>query len=73
MVVPGGDHVYRQEVRIEGAPLVPEAELVFADALPLRTVWCFYLGRLPAERHTGPRLTVTVYRVAADFTPSLNS
>jgi hypothetical protein len=75
LVVPGGlapdRRIHRQDVQLSGAPLEPAATLIFEDPVPLRTVWCFYLGRTPVERHTGPRLEVVVCRVTAAFTPEL--
>ncbi len=68
LVVPGS-RIYRQEIQLAGAPLEPAVTFTFEDPVPLRTVWCFYLGRTPVERHTEPRLEVVLYRVTADWTP----
>jgi hypothetical protein len=70
LVVPG-KRIHRQDVELSGLPLELAVTLTFEDPVPLRTVWCFYLGRTPVERHTGPRLQVDVYRVGADCTPLL--
>ncbi len=70
LVVPT-DRIHRQDVQLSTAPLEQAATLVFEDPVPLRTVWCFYLGRVPVERHAGPRLEVVIYRVTDDFTPEL--
>jgi hypothetical protein len=42
-------------------------EVVWRDALPLRTQVTFYSGRLPFERFDGPRRAVAVYRVRSGF------
>ncbi len=66
------NRVHRQNVSLSTAPLEPAVTLAFEDPVPLRTVWCYYLGRVPVERHAGPRLEVDVYRVTDDFTFELN-
>ena len=50
-------------------PCAEETQLLFTDPVPLRTVSCFYCGRVPLEHHEGPRLTVRIYRVMEDFQP----
>jgi hypothetical protein len=44
----------------------PLDRIVISDALPVRTVTCFYGGRTPLEHHEGPRVAVSVYRVQSD-------
>ncbi len=41
--------------------------LLLTDSLPLRSLFCYYMGWTPLERHDGPRLQVTIYRVKEDF------
>jgi hypothetical protein len=57
-----------QEIAIEGAPLALVERVAVSDAIPLRTVWCYYGGNLPLEHHRGPRVSLRLYRVTADFT-----
>jgi hypothetical protein len=59
----------RQRARLADAPLTLVDRVTADDALPLRTVGCYYGGNVPLERHRGPRLALKVYRVLADFTP----
>jgi hypothetical protein len=41
--------------------------LTLVDRIPLRTLYCYYLGWTPLERHEGPRMQVAIYRVKEDF------
>lgn len=41
--------------------------LRLTDRIPLRTLYCYYQGRTPLERHDGPRMQVTIYRVKQEF------
>ena len=51
-------------------PALEEVQrLTLDDPVPLRTVACYYGGRAPLEHHEGPRMTVRIYRVVADFQP----
>jgi hypothetical protein len=52
------------------APLLKLAEFSQVDALPWRTVRCYYGGRTPLRHHAGPRVRLAIYRVLADFVPT---
>jgi hypothetical protein len=69
LVVPD-DPLPHQELVLEGAPLAPAGRVTVADALPLRTVWCYYGSNVPLDRLDGPRVSLRLYRVTADFTPA---
>jgi hypothetical protein len=45
------------------------ATLTSEDPIPLRTIWCYYLGIVPLDSHSGTRLFVKIYRVRAAFEP----
>jgi Dolichyl-phosphate-mannose-protein mannosyltransferase len=45
-------------------------ELTVRDALPLRTVRCYYGGFTPLQHLAGPRVVVRVGRVTADWVPA---
>jgi hypothetical protein len=68
LVVP--DKLINQQT-IQIAPQATELVEVYTveDWLPLRTVPGYYGGYAPLEHKEGPRLTVRVYRVTADFVP----
>jgi hypothetical protein len=68
LVVPD-ERVDRQHIELDDAYLREEGRLCYMDAIPLRTVSCFYGGICPVEHHDKDRLTVTIYRVTSDFTP----
>jgi 4-amino-4-deoxy-L-arabinose transferase-like glycosyltransferase len=59
-----------QEFVTEGVPLSPAGRVTVADALPLRTVWCYYGSNVPLDHQEGPRVSLRLYRVTADFTPA---
>jgi 4-amino-4-deoxy-L-arabinose transferase-like glycosyltransferase len=59
-----------QEIVLAGAPLALSERVVVGDVLPLRTVWGYYSSNLPLEHRHGPRVSLAVYRVTADFTPA---
>jgi hypothetical protein len=46
-----------------------------ADRIPVRTCWCYYLGFTPVVHHSRAwaRMTVLVYRVREDFTPTVEA
>jgi hypothetical protein len=67
LVIPDAPLPHRQ-IDLGGAPLVLAERVVVGDAIPLCTVWCYYGGNLPLEHHQGPRVSLRLYRVAADFT-----
>jgi hypothetical protein len=69
LVVPRPSRVHSQGVQLSAAPLEEAVTLAFTDPVPLRTVACFYAGRVPLERHTEPRLEVVIYRVTEAFNP----
>jgi 4-amino-4-deoxy-L-arabinose transferase-like glycosyltransferase len=69
LVIP--DARYRhQRIAFPRKALVREDQLVFAGALPWRTVPAYYGGGSPLEQCAGPQITVSVYRVLRDFIPA---
>jgi len=44
--------------------IIPVAEVVLADGLPLRTMLGYYNSGLPMQHQEGPRRTVRIYRIA---------
>jgi hypothetical protein len=58
-----------QPFRWQDAPLQVADHVTVEDALPLRTVVCYYFGAAPLRHQEGPRASATVYRVTADFVP----
>lgn len=69
LVVPG-EPVHKQWIDLDPAYLELVEELSVTDPVRLRTVMCYYCGDTAIEyRPTETRLTVTLYRVTADFTP----
>ena len=68
VVRPDG-RVGRQELDFDNPALQEVRRLTLDDPVPLRTVACYYGGRAPLEHHEGPRMTVRIYRVVADYDP----
>jgi hypothetical protein len=70
LVVPSPS-LEQQRIQLDPGDLQLVEELSISDALPLRTVRCFYgtATGVPLERQEGPRLTVGIYRVRRDFAP----
>lgn len=70
LVVPSPS-LEQQRIRLDPQDLELVEELSSSDALPLRTVRCFYgtATGVPLEHREGPRLTVAIYRVRRDFVP----
>ncbi len=68
LVRPDG-RVGRQELDFDNPALEEVERLTLDDPVPLRTVACYYAGRAPLEHHEGPRMTVRIYRVVADYDP----
>jgi hypothetical protein len=66
LVVPG-PRIAQQRFWIDPARSEPAQLLHSVDALPLRTLYCYYQGRTPLERHDGARMEVTVHRVLDEF------
>jgi hypothetical protein len=71
-----GDWLVRPDARVgsqvmdfDSPALREEKRLTLDDCIPLRTVSCFYCGRAPLEHHEGPRMTVRIYRITADYEP----
>lgn len=62
--------VAQQAIQIPDGVVLPAAQFRLADAVPFRTTSGYYGSRTPVEPLTGPRLSVTIYRVLADFIPS---
>lgn len=69
LVVPNA-RVDQQLLVLGGAPLIAEPPIEIADALPTRTIMGFYATVAPLEKLRGPRVSVVVYRVLADFVPA---
>jgi serine/threonine-protein kinase len=69
LIVPD-DRLNQQAIRIEPGAVALAAQEQIEDALPLRTVQCYYGGATPLEHHEGPRVTVMIYRVTADHVPA---
>ncbi len=67
-VAPDG-RVASEAIDLDDPALSEAARLMFGDAVPLRTVACYYCGQAPLEHHEGPRITVRIFRVVADFRP----
>jgi hypothetical protein len=68
VVVPDG-RVTQQHVALDPSCTEPAFTLAMRDPVPLQTVMCYYCGQTGLEHRTeDTRLTVTVYRVTADFT-----
>ena len=61
--------VGHQELDFDNPALEEVQRLTLDDPVPLRTVACYYAGRAPLEHHEGPRMTVRIYRVVADYDP----
>ncbi|MBY0522951.1 MAG: glycosyltransferase family 39 protein [Gemmataceae bacterium] len=59
----------QQMVRVSKWHTEPVEDRVTADHLPLRTVQGYYGGRIPLEHHSGPRVTVSIFRVTEDWSP----
>lgn len=73
LVVPSPD-IERQTVDLSNAPVRRIIELTAdLDPVPYKVVPFYYLGYYPLHGHTGPRLSVTVYRVLQDFTAVVSS
>jgi hypothetical protein len=69
LIVPD-DRLAQQYINIPAdATEEPLAPVAVGDWLPLRTVQCFHGGVTPLEHQEGPRRTVRLYRVTADFIP----
>lgn len=66
LVVPCA-RIAQQQFWIDEARTERAHVLSRSDGIPLRTLYCYYLGRTPLERHEGPRMQVTIYRVKEDF------
>jgi len=71
LVVPSAPtgHVERQRIRLDAASTRAERGVLLGVPLPWRTVMCYYGGYVPLERHEGPRLEITIYRVVAPWVP----
>jgi hypothetical protein len=68
LVVPD-DRLNPQSIELEGEPLELIETLSVGGVVPLRTVSCFYGGRVALEHNEGNGLDVRLYRVTADFVP----
>jgi len=68
LVVPG-EMIHRQALPLEEIPLRKIREFKVDDPVALRTVGCFYAGRVPLEFREGPRVTVAIYQVISACTP----
>jgi 4-amino-4-deoxy-L-arabinose transferase-like glycosyltransferase len=68
LAVPG-DEWSHQHIRLIDAPVQKIDEITIPGRLPLRTLACYYGGRIPLQHHDGPWMRITIYRVERDFTP----
>jgi hypothetical protein len=68
LVVPFA-RVAQQAIRIEPGAATAAHVVQVGDAIPLRTVMSYYMGRTGIDRLEGPRFQATVYRVTKDFEP----
>lgn len=66
LIVPG-TRIAQQRFWIDEARTERAHVLQLIDRVPLRTLYCYYQGRTPLERHDGPRMQVTIYRVKQEF------
>jgi hypothetical protein len=66
LVVPN-HRVMQQRFWIDPDRSAPLEVIRLSDPLPLRTLYCYYQGRTPLERHDGARMEVTVHRVLDEF------
>jgi hypothetical protein len=66
LIVPS-TRIFQQRFWIDPERTEKAHVLLLRDGLPLRTFFCYYMGWTPLERHDGPRLVVTIYRVKEDF------
>jgi hypothetical protein len=64
--------VNQQRIVIDPKRAERIADAVLADAVPLRIVPCFYgtATGAPVEHDDGPRMTVAIYQVRADWVPA---
>jgi hypothetical protein len=69
MVLPD-EHNLQQVLYVRKKDLAPATVLRIDDPLPLRTIPCYYGGAPPLLHREGPRFSVTVNRVLADFVPT---
>jgi hypothetical protein len=58
-----------QHISLVDAPVQKIDEITIPGRLPVRTLACYYGGRVPLEHCDGPWMRVTIYRVERDFTP----
>jgi hypothetical protein len=70
LVVPDDRLVQQRIIIPAGVTEEPLPPVAVGDGFPLRTVPCFYGGAGPVEHVAGPRRTVRVYRVTAEFVPA---
>jgi hypothetical protein len=70
LLVPAESHVHQQRIVLDPACLRENDVIALADALPLRTVACYYGGHIPLERQEGPRVVVHAYVVRAAYVPA---
>lgn len=68
LVVPD-KRLNQQTIVIDAERTEPAIELDMGGGWPLRTVQCYYGGRIPLEHHEGPRVKVTIYRITGEFIP----
>jgi hypothetical protein len=72
LVVPD-PRLAQQPLAIDPTRLELAAQLHFGGGVPLRTMSCYYGGRVPLEHNEGPLLEVRIYRVIQGFTPHLGT
>jgi hypothetical protein len=69
VLILANQQVNRIDFRPDLAPLERVETVTIQDKLPWHTLVCYYCGATPVKHHKGPRLSLTVYRVLADFVP----
>lgn len=56
------------EAHINRYKIIPVAQVVLEDRLPLRTMLGYYSSGVPLQHHEGPRRKVRIYRIAGPAT-----
>ncbi len=68
LVVPG-DRVLQQRIEIDADRARLMDSISVEDVVPVSTKFRYYGGRTPMEHLSGPRASVRIYLLTADFTP----
>jgi hypothetical protein len=76
IIIPNRYRVHCPQLYVEppytNDPVELAVTFTWDDHVPLRTIWCYYLGVVPIEGHSEPRMYVRIYRVQAAFEPHRN-